>query len=140
MSAKHEKKQEQVWLQPAVETVKGGVMAVASSIAILALMSAVKATGALAAGTGAGFVAAACVLGALIGGLFAAGRCRRGKLPVGVGVGAVALLIQLTVGTFFLGGVSGAWEVRNVCLSCLLGGALAGVLSAAGSGRKQRSR
>lgn len=140
MSVKREKKQEQVWLRTVTEVTKGGALAVVGAVAFLALTAGLKVMGVLAWGAEGGYVIAACVLGTLIGGLFAAGRCGCGKLLVGVGVGVAALLIQLTVGALCLGGVGGAGEMRGACLGCFLGGMLAGVLSAVGKGKSRSKR
>lgn len=75
-----------------------------------------------------------CVLGGLIGGIFAVRGCRGRGLFVGLAVGGVFFLLQLTLGLLIYKDIS--MESGGVGLLCgaLCGGAAAGILS--GGGRK----
>lgn len=75
-----------------------------------------------------------CVLGGFTGGIFAVRRCGGRGLFVGLAVGVVLFLLQLTIGLLLNKDVS--LESGGVGLLCggLCGGAAAGILS--GGGRK----
>ncbi len=139
MPKTREKKREQTpWLKPVVELMKGGVLSVAASTVVLAVAAALMAMGLLGRGAGGNCVAVAGVLGALVGGLYAVGRCGRAALPVGAGVGAVEVVLLLSVGVICFGGSVGVGELWEVCAGCVCGGLLAGVLSAAAGKRSRR--
>ncbi len=138
-NAREPKREQTAWLGPMLELVKGGVMAVGISVAVLFAAGALMYAGVLGRGAEANCAVAACLLGALFGGIYAVGRCSRAALLVGVGTGAVEWMILLAVGAIFFEGVSGAGEVWSVACSCLCGGLLAGVLSAVrGKGSKRK--
>lgn len=75
-----------------------------------------------------------CVLGGFTGGIFAVRRCSGRGVFVGLAVGIVLFLLQLTVGLLFCKDIS--LESGGVGLLCggVCGGAAAGILS--GGGRK----
>lgn len=84
-----------------------------------------------------------CVLGGFAGGLFAVRRCPGRGLFVGVAVGAVLFLLQLTLGLLIYNEISP--ESGGVGLLCgaLCGGAAAGILGGGGKKsvkRKKRKR
>lgn len=139
-NARETKREQAAWVGPMLELVKGGAIAVGSCVVILLITAALMYAGLLGRGTEENCVVAACLLGALIGGIYAVSRCGRAALPVGVGTGAVEWMILLSVGALFFGGVSGAGGLWSTAGGCLCGGLLAGVLSAVrgkGNGRKR---
>ena len=82
-------------------------------------------------------VLAACVFGALAGGLFAVRKIGRSTLLVGAGVGAILFLLLLSIGALLFASVSLSNGGAAILLSCLCGGAMAGIL---GARRKKRKR
>lgn len=138
-NARETKREQTAWLGPMLELVKGGVMAVGICIAVLLAAAALMYAGLLGRGAEESCVVAACLLGALIGGIYAVGHCGRAALLVGVGTGTVEWMILLAVGAVFFEGASGGGEVWSTACSCLCGGLLAGVLSAVrGKGSKRK--
>ena len=140
MSATRETKREQGWLQPAVEVAKGSALALGSAVAVLAAAAGLMAAGLLGRGLEGGCVIVACLVGVLVGGLYANKRVGRMRLLVGVGTAAASLLVFLTMGLLWPDGVAGVGEMGPVLLGCLLGGLLSGLLPAMGGKRKTRKR
>ena len=83
-------------------------------------------------------VLAGCVLGCLVGGMFAVLRCRSRTLLVGLSVGVVLFLLLLTCGLLFYPGMSVENRGVGLLISCLFGGALAGLLGSRPKGRKTK--
>lgn len=83
------------------------------------------------------YTLASCVIGCLLGGLYAVFRCRSKTLIVGICVGAVFFLLLLTVGLLLYPGMSLENQGAELACAGLAGGALAGVL---GGGRKKKKR
>ena len=83
-----------------------------------------------------GAVLACCVIGALIGGMYAAGRIGRRTLLVGLGVGGVLFLLLLTAGLLAYDTASVEQGGGGLLCGCLCGGGLAGLLG--GLGKKRR--
>ncbi len=83
-----------------------------------------------------------CVLGGFVGGVFAVRRCPARGLFVGLAVGGVFFLLQLTLGLLIYNNIS--LENGGVGLLCgaLCGGAAAGILGGGGKrsakGKKRR--
>ena len=115
------------WIAVMCELLKGALAAVAAAVLTLLAEGAMD-RAALAAG----------VLGGLVGGLTAALRLRRSTLLVGIGVGAILFLLLLSAGALASDSVSLANGGAPVLLSCLCGGAMAGILGA--RPRKKRKR
>ena len=119
------------WIAVMCELLKGALAAVAAAVVTLlacSLLEGAMDRAALAAG----------VLGGLVGGLTAALRLRRSTLLVGIGVGAILFLLLLSAGALVSDSVSLANGGAPVLLSCLCGGAMAGILGA--RPRKKRKR
>lgn len=79
-----------------------------------------------------------CVLSSFLGGVMVVRQCPGRGLLVGIAVGAVLFLIQLSVGLVLYDTFS--LENGGIGLLCggLCGGAAAGILSGGGKGRTQR--
>lgn len=79
-----------------------------------------------------------CVLSSFLGGIMVVRQCPGRGLLVGIAVGAVLFLIQLSVGLVLYDTFS--LENGGIGLLCggLCGGAAAGILSGGGKGRTQR--
>lgn len=116
----------------------GGVLALAVCLVFLFLCSIGISKGWISDRFMVQCTLAGCVLGGLIGGMFAVLRCRSRTLVVGLGAGAVLFLLLLTIGVLFFSGMS--IENRGVGLlcGCLFGGALAGLLG--GKPKKKRRK
>lgn len=83
------------------------------------------------------YILASCVIGCLLGGLYAVFRCRSKTLVIGICVGVVFFLLLLTVGLLLYPGMSLENQGAELACAGLAGGALAGVL---GGGRKKKKR
>ena len=83
-------------------------------------------------------VLAACVLGALAGGLLAVRRIGRSTLLVGAGVGAILFLLLLLAGTLLFEEASISNGGGMMILSCLCGGAMAGILGSRPKKKRKR--
>lgn len=82
-----------------------------------------------------------CVLGGFIGGIFAVQRCHSRGVFIGMAVGGVLFLLQLTLGLLLYKDVS--LESGGIGLLCggICGGAAAGILSGGGQrNRKTKKR
>lgn len=79
-----------------------------------------------------------CVLSSFLGGIMVVRQCPGRGLLVGIAVGAVLFLIQLSIGLVLYDTFS--LENGGIGLLCggLCGGAAAGILSGGGKGRTQR--
>lgn len=126
------------WIAVMCELLKGALAAVAAAVLTLLACSLLVGAGALPEGAMDRAALAAGVLGGLVGGLTAALRLRRSTLLVGIGVGAILFLLLLSAGALVSDSVSLANGGAPVLLSCLCGGAMAGILGA--RPRKKRKR
>ena len=136
-----ERKQEEaggLWITVMCELLKGGAVAAAAALAVLLVCALLVSGGALPERTMERAVPAACVLGALTGGLLAVRRVGRGTLLVGTGVGAILFLLLLSAGLLLLESASVSNGGVPILLSCLCGGAMAGILGA--RPKKKRTR
>ena len=79
-----------------------------------------------------------CVLGALIGGLLAVRRIGRSTLLVGAGVGVILFLLLLLAGTLLFEEASISNGGGMMLLSCLCGGAMAGILGSRPKKKRKR--
>ena len=111
----------------------GGAAAVLAAVLALLVCSLLISTGAVPERFMERAVLAACVLGALIGGLLAVRRIGRSTLLVGAGVGAILFLLLLLAGTASISNGGGM-----MLLSCLCGGAMAGILGSRPKKKRKR--
>lgn len=116
----------------------GGVLALAICLTFLFLCSIGIAKGWVSNRFMVQYTLAGCVLGCLIGGMFAVLRCRTKTLLVGLGVGVVLFLLLLTIGLVFYPGMSVEKRGIGLLCACLFGGALAGLLG--GKPKKKRRK
>lgn len=126
------------WIESLCDLMKGGALAGAASILVLLLCAVMVSNGLLRERWMEGAVLAACVLGAMTGGIYAARRIGRRTLFVGLGVGAVLFLLLLTAGLLAYDSASLERGGVGLLCACLCGGGLAGVL--AGLTKKKRRR
>lgn len=135
---RHQEESGGQWINAMCEVLKGGVLAGVAAILTLLLCAVMVSAGLLRERWIEGAVMAACVLGALIGGLFAVRRIGRRALPVGLGVGAVLFLLLLTAGLLAYDTTSVERGGTGVLCACLCGGGVAGILG--GTSKKKRRR
>lgn len=125
------------WLNAMCEILKGGIVALAVTLLILLVGACMISAGILSEGAMSGMVTAACVAGALLGGLLAVRWVGSRPLPVGLGTGLILFLLLLSIGLLLYDGASLAQGGIRLALACACGGALAGVL---GSRKKKPKR
>jgi len=125
------------WLNTMCEILKGGVVALAVTLLVLLAGACLISAGVLSESSMGALVTAACVLGALAGGMLAVRWAGSRPLPVGLGTGLILFLLLLSIGLLLYDGASLAQGGVRLALACACGGALAGVL---GSRKKKRRR
>ena len=118
-----------LWITVMGQMLLGGAAAVLAAVLALLICSLLISAGA---------VLAACVLGALIGGLLAVRRIGRSTLLVGAGVGAILFLLLLLAGTLLFEEASISNGGGMMLLSCLCGGAMAGILGSRPKKKRKR--
>lgn len=126
------KEEEQgVWAVKAMaQVLLGGVIATAASLLFLFVCAVLISQGVLGQEHTNTMAVSACVVGSLVGGVFAVSRCKGRSMIVGLLTGAALFLILLTLGVLLYQTVS--LEDGGVPLgcACLCGGALAGLFGA----------
>ena len=135
---KRDKRQEEggsAWLNATCKILKGGVLAGIVTIVSLLVCAILVSMGVLPVSAMEGAVLAVCVLGTLIGGVYAVGRSGGRSLLAGLGVGAVLFLLLLTAGLLVYEGASIANGGAGILCACLCGGAIPGIL-----GRKPKKK
>ena len=123
-----------LWFNAVCEVLKGGVLAGVVTILALLLCSVLVSMGVIPVEAMEGTVLAVCVLGTLVGGIYAVRRSGA-ALAAGLGVGAVLFLLLLTAGLLAYGGASVANGGVSILCACLCGGAIPGIL-----GRKPKKK
>lgn len=132
---KNEDEQGVKLLQYGKTALLGGIIAFAVSLACLLLASVGISQGFLSADLRVQIVVIACVIGGFCGGLFAVRQCKARGLIVGLAVGAVLFLLQLTLGLLMYDAISPENGGLGLLCGSLCGGAAAGILG--GGGRRQ---
>ena len=135
---KRDKRQEEggsAWLNTTCEILKGGVLAGIVTIVSLLVCAILVSMGVLPVSAMEGAVLAVCVLGTLIGGVYAVGRSGGRSLLAGLVVGVVLFLLLLTAGLIAYEGASIANGGVGILCACLCGGAIPGIL-----GRKPKKK
>ena len=117
----------------------GGLLAFAAGLALLLLAAAGVSRGLLDSGLRFQIAVISCVLGSLAGGIFAVRRCPGRGVPVGLCVGGVLFLLQLTTGLLAYPDLSFENGGVGLLFGALCGGAAAGILSS-GSKRPARAK
>ena len=133
-----QKGQELPWLDGVCQLLTGGVLALGVSIGVLMGIAALVSGGLMSEGTLEHSVMCACVLGGLVGGLWAVLRLRRRTLLVGAGVGVIEFLLLLTIGLLVFDRTPQEADVLQNLLACCCGGALAGILGSRPKKRRKR--
>lgn len=123
-----------LWFNAVCEVLKGGVLAGVVTILALLLCSVLVSMGVIPVEAMEGAVLAVCVLGTLVGGIYAVRRSGA-ALAAGLGVGAVLFLLLLTAGLLAYEGASVANGGVSILCACLCGGAIPGIL-----GRKPKKK
>ena len=123
-----------LWFNAVCEVLKGGVLAGVVTILALLLCSVLVSMGVIPVEAMEGTVLAVCVLGTLVGGIYAVRRSGA-ALAAGLGVGAVLFLLLLTAGLLAYEGASVANGGGSILCACLCGGAIPGIL-----GRKPKKK
>jgi len=122
------------------EVLLGGGLALAVSLLLLFLAAVGVSRGLLGAGLREQIAVVACVLGSFGGGLFAVRRCPARGLFVGLAVGAVLFLLQLTLGLLIYDAPSLENGGIGILFSDLCGGAAAGILAGGGKRRAPKKK
>ncbi|MEY8317839.1 TIGR04086 family membrane protein [Oscillospiraceae bacterium 50-58] len=123
------------WLNVMCDVLIGGVLAGVTTILVLLVCAVLISMGVVPVGAMYGTALAACVVGALVGSIYAVRKIGRRSLLVGLGVGAVLFLLLLTAGFIVYQGASVANGGAGILCACLCGGAIPGLL-----GRKHKKK
>ena len=143
---KNEEEQGAKLLQYGKTVLLGGVIAFIVCLLCLLLASVGISRGILSADLRTQLVVITCVIGSLCGGLFAVRQCQARGLIVGLAVGAVLFLLQLTLGLLLYDSLSPEKVGLGLLGGSLCGGAAAGILGGGGrrpsaaKGKKRRRR
>ena len=143
---KNEDEQGAKLLQYGKTVLVGGAVAFAVCLLCLLLASVGISQGLLKADLRTQLVVIACVIGGFCGGLFAVRQCPARGLIVGLAVGAVMFLLQLTLGLLLYDTISPERGGLGLLCGALCGGAASGILGgggrhpAASKGKKRRKR
>ncbi len=127
-----------LWITVMGQVLLGGGAAALTAVLALLICSLLISAGAVPERFMERAVLAACVLGALTGGLLAARRIGRSSLLVGTGVGAILFLLLLLAGMLLFEDISVSNGGGMMLLSCLCGGALAGILGSRPKKKRKR--
>lgn len=133
---KNEEDQGTMLLRYGKAVLLGGAVAFAVSLILLFLAAAGVSGGLLDGALRYQLAVISCVLGSFSGGVFAVRLSPARGLFVGLAVGAVLFLLQLTVSLLLYGGLSVESGGVGLLFGALCGGAAAGILS--GGGKRKR--
>lgn len=114
---------------------KGGVLGLGIVMAVLLACAFAGAQGVLSQQHLTNCVYAACVSGGAVAGAAALRRRRELAIQLGMAGGGILFLLLLLIGVLMKGSAPSAENVPTIFLSCLCGGACAGVL-----GRKSKKK
>ena len=136
---KREKKPEKLggWIAVMCALLRGALAAAAAAVLVLFVCALLVSGGVIPEQGMERSVPAACVLGALTGGLLAVRQVGRSTLLVGAGVGAALFLLLLSAGWLLFDAASLS-NGGAVLLSCLCGGAMAGILGSRPKKKRKR--
>ena len=127
-----------LWITVMGQLLLGGLAAALAALLALLACSLLVSSGAVSEKAMDRAVLAACVLGSLVGGLLAVRRIGRSTLLVGAGVGGVLFLLLLSVGLLAFPSASISNGGGMILLSCLCGGAMAGILGSRPKKKRKR--
>lgn len=131
MAVKERPKQESTagsWLDMMVRLLKGGILAGLVTIAVLLLGACLISYGIMPQSQMERIVLAGCVIGGMLGALFAIGQQGARAIPMGLGVGFILFLLCMTGGMAVYDGSSVANGGVGMFSACLIGGAITGML------------
>ena len=126
------------WLAVMGELLKGAGIAAAAALLLLFGCALLASGGMLSEGALDRAVPAVCVLGSFLGALPAVRRIGKSPLPVGAGVGAILFLLLLSAGSLLFDSASVFNGGGMLLLSCLCGGAMAGILGSRPKKKRKR--
>lgn len=135
---KNEDDQGKMLLQSGKLILVGGVTAFLLCTALLFLTAVGISEGLIGMGLQYRLTVVVCVLSSFLGASMVVGQCQGRRLLVGIAVGAVLFLLQLSIGLLLYDTFS--LENGGIGLMCggLCGGAAAGILSGGGKGRPKK--
>ena len=134
---RHQEASGSLWLQGMLELLKAGAIAGVTTGLVLLACAFLISGGVLRDVWMEGVVMAACVIGALTGGVYAARKIRKRYLLVGLAEGAVLFLLLLLAGLLAYG-ERGGENAAGVLAACLCGGGMAGILSSKPAKKRRR--
>jgi putative membrane protein (TIGR04086 family) len=139
---KAEEDQGTMLLQYGKASLLGGGLAFAVSLLLLFLFAVGVSRGLLEEGLRYQLTVVSCVLGSFAGGIFAVRQSPARGLFVGLAVGGILFLLQLTISFLFFEGLSMEGGGIGLLFGGLCGGAAAGILSGGGKkrGGKRKKR
>ena len=117
------------WLNGMCDVLIGGVLAGVTAILLLLLCAVLVSVGIVPVSAMYETVLAACVLGALAGGICAVRRVSGRSLLAGLGTGGVLFLLLMTAGLIAYREASIANGGAGILCACLCGGAIPGLLA-----------
>lgn len=125
------------WIGAMCDLLKGGILAGGVTVAALLLCAVLISAGLLRERWMEGSVMTACVLGALIGGLYAVRKIKRRTLLIGLSAGLILFFLLLTAGLLVYDTADAGQGMAGIFCACLCGGGIAGIL---GGGPKKKHR
>lgn len=140
MTRKNEEDQGTVLLRCGKAVLLGGGGAFLVGVGILFLASLGVSRGLLDGSLRYQLTVVSCVLGSFVGGILAVRNSQRRGLLVGLAVGAVLFLLQLSLGLILYGGLSLESGGFGLLFGDLCGGAAAGILAGGGKGRRRKGK
>lgn len=137
---KNEEEQGAMLLRYGKAVLLGGAAAFAVCLVFLLLAALGISQGLLDAGLRYQLTVVGCVLGSFCGGVLAVRRCPARGLFVGLAVGAVFFLLELTLAFLLYDTVSFENGGLGLLFGALCGGAAAGILGGEGKGRSGKAK
>ena len=122
------------WLTAMCELLKGGLAAALAALLALAACALLVSWGMIPERT----MDRAALAAGVLGGLLAVRRIGRSTLLVGAGVGAILFLVLLSAGLLLFEDASVSNGGVPILLSCLCGGAMAGILGSRPKKKRKR--
>ena len=136
----NEREQGMMLVRYGKSTLLGGLIALGLSLAFLLLSAVTISRGMIAADLRYQLTVVSCVIGSFVGGVFAVRQCPARGLFVGLAVGAILFLLQLTLGLLLYQTLSIENGSLGLLFGALCGGAAAGILSTGGKKRPRKGK
>ena len=134
-AGKRQEEQGSAWMGVMGSLLKGGLLALAVTLALLLLCAAAVSARWMSQAAMERCVVAVCVLGATVGGALSMRRHREAALVLGVGTGLMLFLLLLSAGILFYEEAPVVQSIPGILCACLCGGGIAGIL-----GRKTKKK